>query len=71
MPIPLPPKEEQRSIVETLGRTGLACNNATSQLGMKLTLLTQLKQSLLHKAFTGELTTDQKAVDRALSEAGV
>ena len=37
----------------------------------KLAHLTNLKQSLLHKAFTGELTADKKAADRTLSEASV
>ena len=35
----------------------------------KLTHLTNLKQSLLHKAFTGELTAEKKAADRIMSEA--
>lgn len=30
----------------------------------------KLKQSILHKAFTGELTADSKTVDRELSKAG-
>ncbi|MBT6540639.1 MAG: restriction endonuclease subunit S, partial [Planctomycetes bacterium] len=33
--------------------------------------LSTLKQSLLQKAFTGELTSDKKAADRTLSEAGL
>ena len=37
----------------------------------KLTLLTELKQSILHKAFTGELTADFNAADVALSEGEV
>ena len=37
----------------------------------KVNLLLGLKQSILQKAFTGELTKDFKAVDNALSEAGV
>jgi len=37
----------------------------------KLALLTELKQSILHKAFSGELTADAEVADRTLSEAGV
>jgi type I restriction enzyme S subunit len=37
----------------------------------KLTALTELKQSILHKAFTGELTADSKALDNALAEASL
>jgi type I restriction enzyme S subunit len=37
----------------------------------KLNNLSKLKQSLLQKAFTGELTADPKVVDRALSEASL
>lgn len=37
----------------------------------KLALLADLKRSILHKAFTGELTADAKAADRSLAEAGV
>ena len=37
----------------------------------KLIHLTELKQSLLHQAFTGALTADTNAADRSLSDAGV
>lgn len=37
----------------------------------KLALLNELQQSILHKAFGGELTADPKVSDRTLSEAGV
>ena len=36
----------------------------------KLAALTELKQSILQKAFTGELTADPGATDRTLAEAG-
>jgi len=42
----------------------------TISLG-KITLLAELKQSILHKAFTGELTADPKLIDRTLAGAGV
>ena len=38
---------------------------------VKLKELLSLKQSLLHKAFTGQLTANNKAADRTLAEAGV
>jgi len=53
------------------------CNLHDQSLSMriafaeKLSCFSQLKTSILHKAFTGELTSDFKAVDKALSEAGV
>ena len=37
----------------------------------KRVALSELKQSILHKAFTGELTADFNAADVALSEGGV
>ena len=43
----------------------------TSWYEHKHNSLTELKQSILQKAFSGELTTDGKVVGRSLSEAGV
>ena len=37
----------------------------------KSSLLSKLKQSILHKAFTGELTANRNAPDRELTEAGL
>ena len=37
----------------------------------KIRALAELKQSMLHHAFTCELTADTKAADRSLSEARV
>ncbi len=37
----------------------------------KASSLTELKQSILHKAFTGELTADFNAADVALSKGEV
>ncbi|MDB4403155.1 restriction endonuclease subunit S [bacterium] len=69
--VPLPPLPEQERIVATLDEA--STNSATlARIGeQKLAHLADLKQSLLHKAFTGELTADSKAADRSLSEAGV
>ena len=43
----------------------------TIQYNQKLARFAELKQSLLHQAFTGELTADPKTADRTLSEASV
>ena len=66
-----PPLPEQERIVAILDKA--SANSATlTQIGeQKLAHLANLKQSLLHKAFTGELTADSKAGDRSLSEANV
>ena len=37
----------------------------------KTNALAELKQSILHQAFTGELTADANAADRTLKEVGV
>ena len=67
----IPPTEVQREIAMKL-------DNLRSQIAIvenissaKAEALTELKQSILHKAFTGELTADEKSTDRTLSEAGL
>jgi type I restriction enzyme S subunit len=69
--VQIPTLPEQERIVAVLDEA--STNSATlARIGeQKLAHLTDLKQSLLHKAFTGELTADSKAADRSLSEAGV
>ncbi|WP_424946866.1 restriction endonuclease subunit S [Candidatus Spongiihabitans sp.] len=37
----------------------------------KISALAELKQSMLHQAFTGELTADKNTSERVLSDAGV
>ena len=68
IPISLPPLPEQKRIVAILDElkansTGLVC-----AARRKLDLLAGLKQSILHKAFAGELTAGEPG--RALAEAG-
>ena len=62
---------EQIKLVEELDEFSAAVRRLKEKLEKKHKCLSHLKQSILHKAFTGELTSDFKAVDKALSEAGV
>jgi type I restriction enzyme, S subunit len=68
---PLPPIQAQGTIAAKLDALEQHCQDLESEVQQKLDHLTNLKQSLLHKAFTGELTADKKAADRTLSEAAV
>ncbi len=63
--------QEQERIVSFFDGVSRQTRSLKSIYQRKLTALTELKQSLLHKAFTGELTADPKATDRTLSKAGV
>jgi type I restriction enzyme, S subunit len=71
MSVSLPPMKEQRALVHSFERYQAKASVLTAACQHKLELLNNLKQSLLHKAFTGELTADSKAADRSLSEANV
>lgn len=53
---PLPPLEEQRWIVAVLDEAFAAIATATANAEKKLGELAKLKQSLLHRAFSGDLT---------------
>lgn len=54
--IPIPPKEIQTEIVENLNRLEIELNQYKVTLERKISELTELKKSLLQKAFAGELT---------------
>ena len=54
-PIPLPPLEEQRRIVAVLDEAFAAIASATANLQKQIGLMGDLKQSLLGKAFGGDL----------------
>ncbi len=54
--IPLPPIEQQAKVVEIFGEIREHCEQLKAIIGQKLAALTELKQSLLHEAFAGELT---------------
>lgn len=66
-----PTIEIQRRIVMNLDRAGTKAEEMCRLFEKKLCLLTELKQSILHKAFTGELTADKHTVDREFSVAGI
>ena len=65
---PSPPLADQHDLVLALDRAKDYCKAVASNATQKLAHLDDLKQSLLHKAFTGELTADSKAVDRSILE---
>ena len=71
LPLELPPLDTQHDLVKQFHKIKDADILLSECLADRLTLLTNLKQSLLQKAFTGELTADPKVVDRTLSEASV
>ena len=54
-PIPLPPITEQRQIVAKLNTIAAETQNLARLYERKLAALAELKKSLLHQAFTGEL----------------
>jgi len=67
----LPSLQEQIQISGGLDNLSSSTNSLREINHQKKEILGELKQSILHKAFTGELTSDFKAVDKALSEAGI
>jgi len=69
--LPLPPNKTQWKVVNSCTALARQLGNAKSLLSRKLECLSTLKQSLLHKAFTGELTAHTKTANRTLAEAGV
>lgn len=68
LPIKAPPKNHQRDVVKHLDQVSQDDRRLKSLFKRKLAALTGLKQSLLQKAFAGELTTGN--ADRELAEAG-
>ena len=69
--VPIPPDHEIDDHLTLFERYQAASTELERLSQTTLDHLTNLKQSLLHKAFTGELTADKKAADRTLSEAGL
>ena len=70
LPLSLPPVPEQEQIAAALDEAFAAIATATALYQRRLTCLAELKQSILHKALSGELTADTESTDRELSEAG-
>ena len=66
LPLLLPPIAEQQSIVKKLDALSSETNCLESIYQHKLATLAELKQSILHKAFSGELTSQSVS---ALQEA--
>jgi len=67
MRIALPARKEQEKIVAKVDSILAETERIESINQKKISAHTELKQSILHKAFTGELTADAKAIDRKLS----
>ncbi|UTR16775.1 restriction endonuclease subunit S [Salipaludibacillus sp. LMS25] len=65
LPIPLPPKEEQDKILEVLNNL-LSAELATKQIIEIEDNLANLKQSILSKAFRGELGTNDPSEESAI-----
>lgn len=66
--IPFPSREEQLQIVDVIDDLFLETGRLQSIYKQKLTALAELKQSLLQKAFSGELTAGKITADQPLKE---
>ncbi|WP_214772205.1 restriction endonuclease subunit S [Exiguobacterium sp. s39] len=64
--IPLPPKKEMEQITNLLGKIFVKEENILSHLKDNISQLHQMKQSVLLKAFKGELGTNILAEDNAI-----
>ena len=69
--LPLTTIDEQQNIVTKLDLISNDINILKAKYEQKVNFLNKLKQSILQKAFTGELTADKKALDRSLAEGGL
>ena len=69
--VEIPPVFEQQCIVAGIDALADETRQLEHLYQGKVQLVAELKKSLLHKAFTGELTADPSAADRTLSEAGL
>lgn len=61
--VPMPPLERQKEIVESLHHLHIEAQNLRMLFERKILLLAELKQSLLARAFSGELTRKSAAND--------
>ena len=71
IPIPFTPLEEQKRIATFLDKLSAEKQTLVETYKTKIRVLAELKQSMLHQAFTGELTADKNTSERVLSDAGV
>ena len=58
LPLRLPPISKQQIIIEKVGYLSYQIRSLEAIYQQKLAALNKLKQSILQKAFTGELTAD-------------
>lgn len=63
-----PAREVQKKLVDSLDHVANNVRHIESIYQQKLTALAELKQSLLQKAFSGELTADKASPDATLKE---
>lgn len=68
LPIPVPSTKKQGESVLKVHKYKSSSESIITHYQSKIDNLEKLKQSILHKAFTGELTADPASIDRALSE---
>jgi len=66
--IPLPKIDDQLLLVTTLNKLESECNKLASLATAKLSALGDLKQSILHKAFSGELASPTSSPIREAAE---
>lgn len=66
--VSIPDVKEQNKIVDRIVELRESCQEIESIYQQKLAALAELKQSLLQKAFSGELTANKKAPDAILKE---
>jgi type I restriction enzyme S subunit len=59
LPIPFPPIDEQRHISDRIKALAVETQRLETIYRQKIAALNELKQSILQKAFTGELTADR------------
>lgn len=70
-PVSFPSIELQHDVVTKLEKLQDFCEQLESIYQRKLDLLTELKQSILHKAFSGQLTASRGNVEREMSSSMV
>lgn len=71
IPVPFPSLEIQAEMVDKLDDLRGSKERLIEVCQQKLAALTELKQSLLQKAFSGELTADKPIPSKALKEEEV
>jgi type I restriction enzyme S subunit len=71
MPVPVPPRPVQRSLVQAISRQMEAIEHVTTDLRRVRYRSTALRRSLLEAAFSGRLTGRASDMDRVEEMAGV